>query len=74
MSFKQIADIKVDKDGVIEKRDKQWTGGVESYTLTESNGKVILSVTQDVPTELVEYFKTKFPQALERIKLLAETK
>lgn len=73
VSLRQIADVKIDKDGVIEKRDQQWTGGIESYELEESNGKVTLSVTQDVPQELVEYFETKLPQALERVKVLAET-
>jgi hypothetical protein len=27
---------------------------------------------QDVPDELVEHFKTKYPEALERVKVLAE--
>ncbi len=70
----RIADIKIDKDGKIEKRDKQWAGGTESYELEESNDKVTLSVTQDVPAELVEYFETKYPQVLQRVKVLAETK
>lgn len=72
--FTQIADIKIGKDGSVEKRDKQWTGGVERYELEERNSKVLLSVTQDVPPELVDYFKSKIPQALERIKVLAEVK
>ncbi len=70
----RIADIKVDKDGGIETRDKQWAGGTESYELEENQGKVILTNTQDVPDELVEYFNDKIPQALERIKVLSETK
>lgn len=74
ISFRQIADIKVGKEGSIEKRDKQWTGGLEIYELEESNGKVKLSNTQDVPDELIEYFNTKLPQALERVKVLAEKK
>ena len=74
VSLRHIADIKVAKDGTIEERDKQWTGGMESYKLEEIDGKVTLSVTQDVPLELVEYFETKFPKALERIKVLAGTK
>ncbi len=74
VSFRQIADIKVGKDGSIEKRDKQWAGGTEKYELEESNGKVTLSVTQDVPDELVEIFNNRIPQALERVKVLAETK
>jgi uncharacterized protein YndB with AHSA1/START domain len=74
VSFKQVADIKIDKDGSIEKRDKQWTGGLDSYELTENHGKTELSNIQDVPDELVEMFKTRIPQALQRIKVLAEKK
>src|SRR6185503_4508230 len=47
--FTKIADIVVNKDGTIEKRNKQWTGGTESYELKESNGKVVLSVIQELP-------------------------
>src|SRR5688572_6032188 len=36
--FTRIADIKVSKDGLIEKRDNQWTGGTEDYKLEENNG------------------------------------
>lgn len=74
VSFRQVADVKVASDGSLEKRDKQWAGGTENYELEENNGKVTLSVSQDVPPELVEYFETKFPQALARIKVLAEIK
>ncbi len=72
--FARIADIKVDKDGSIEKRDKQWAGGAEIYELEENHGTVKLSITQDVPDELVEYFETTLPKVLERVKVLAETK
>jgi hypothetical protein len=71
--LEKIADIVVNKDGRIEKRDDQWTGGLERYDLEEHDGKTRLSNTQDVPDELVEYFNTKLPQVLERIKVLAET-
>jgi uncharacterized protein YndB with AHSA1/START domain len=74
ISFRQIADIKVGKDGSIEKRDTQWTGGAETYKLEENQGKIELSHIQDVPDELVEYFQNTIPKVLERIKALAETK
>lgn len=73
ISFRQIADIKVGQDGSIEKRDKQWTGAMESYDLEENHDKVKLTITQDVPDELVEYFESTLPKVLERIKVLAET-
>lgn len=73
VSFQQVADIKVGEDGSIEKRDKQWTGGRESYDLEGTDGKVTLSITQDVPQELVDYFEKAMPRALERVKILAES-
>jgi len=53
-------------------RENQWTGGKESYALTEKDGTTTLTAAFDVPPELEEYFKDKYPQALERVKALAE--
>ena len=74
MVFKQIADVKVSKDGSLERREKQWEGGLETYELKDSQGHIELSLEQDVPDELVEYFEKKIPEALECIKTLAEAK
>lgn len=57
-----------------QKRKKEWTGGEESYTLSEKDGTTTLTAAFDVPPELEEYFKVNYPKALERVKLLAETK
>lgn len=54
-------------------RDKEWTGGAESYSLAEKNGVTTLTVTMDVPIELEETFNSLFPRALDRVKALAET-
>ncbi len=53
-------------------RKKQWTGGKESYLLTEKDDVTTLTLASDVPSELEEYFKDTYPKALERIKILAE--
>jgi len=53
-------------------REKQWTGGAESYTLTEEGGVTTLTVAFDVPSELEEYFEVNYPKALGQVKLLAE--
>lgn len=58
-------------DGARE-REKEWTGGAESYTLTEHDGVTTLAVAFDVPLEQEEYFKLNYPKALERVKELAE--
>ncbi len=55
-------------------RDKQWTGGKESYTLIEKDGTTTLTVSFDVPPELEEYFKINYPKALEKVKMLSERK
>lgn len=55
-------------------REKEWTGGSESYALEEKNGLTTLTVTFDVPNDMAEYFKINYPKALKQIKLLAERK
>ncbi|MEI7883793.1 MAG: hypothetical protein WCI30_00410 [Clostridia bacterium] len=60
------------KESGQQEREKEWTGGTESYSLTEKNGVTTLIVKMDVPQEQEETFNTRFPRALERIKTLAE--
>ncbi|MCE7935338.1 MAG: hypothetical protein DYG96_12225 [Chlorobi bacterium CHB2] len=55
-----------------QERDNEWTGGEETYALSESNGATTLTVAFDVPPELEGYFKTNYPKALNRVKELAE--
>jgi hypothetical protein len=55
-------------------REKEWTGGVESYSLTEKDGITTLTVAFGVPPEMEEYFTINFPKALGRVKSLAEVK
>lgn len=60
------------KESGQKEREKEWTGGTESYSLTEKNGVTTLIVKTDVPLELEETFNISFPKALERIKTLTE--
>lgn len=53
-------------------RANEWTGGKESYRLTEKDGAVMLVATVDVPLEMEDYFATNYPKALELVKVLAE--
>jgi len=57
-----------------QERAQEWTGGKESYSLTEKDGTTTLTVAFDVPPEQEEYFKDNYPKALERVKVLAEKK
>jgi uncharacterized protein YndB with AHSA1/START domain len=69
--FRQMADT---KDGGGKEREKEWTGGMESYSLTEEDGVTTLAGEIDVPRGLEEIFKVRYPKALERVKFLAEKK
>ena len=61
------------ENGKLE-REKEWTGGEESYSLAEKDGTTTLTVAFDVPPELEEEFKVNYPKALEQAKALAERK
>ncbi|NTW04980.1 MAG: hypothetical protein HGA27_02535 [Peptococcaceae bacterium] len=60
------------KESGQQKRKKEWTGGTESYSLTEKNGITVLIIKTYVPQEQEETFNIRLPRALERIKTLAE--
>lgn len=55
-----------------QERKPEWTGGKESYTLTEKDGATTLTAAFDVPPEQEEYFTVHYPKALARVKELAE--
>jgi uncharacterized protein YndB with AHSA1/START domain len=55
-----------------QERTSEWTGGTESYKLSEENGVTTLIAAFDVPQEMEEYFNTVYPKALEKVKELAE--
>ena len=67
--FRHNADT---KESGQQEREKEWTGGTESYSLSEKNGVTTLIVKLDVPQEQEETFRIRIPEALERIKTLAE--
>ncbi len=67
--FKHSADT---QDSGKQERGKEWTGGAESYSLSEKDGTTTLTAAFDVPEEMEKYFQTNYPKALERVKELAE--
>jgi hypothetical protein len=69
--FRQMADT---IDSGERGREKEWTGGTESYWLAENDGVTTLTLDIDVPPGQEETFKNRFPKALERVKTLAEEK
>lgn len=67
--FRHRADT---KESGQQEREKEWTGGTESYSLSEKNGVTTLLVVTEVPQEQEDIFHMRFPKALELIKTLAE--
>lgn len=71
VSFRQMADT---KENGQQEREKEWTGGAESYSLSEQDGMTTVTIEIDVPDGLEELFEDRFPKALLRVKALAEGK
>lgn len=67
--FKHKADTQ--NDGGKDRQD-QWTGGQESYKLTDNNNGTTLEMKFDVPAELEQIMSVSYPKALNRLKELAE--
>lgn len=68
ISFRHEAEI---KDGKVQP-PAQWSGAHENYTLTGQGGRTTVNVDLDAPDEYRQMFEDKFPQALQRVKTLAE--
>jgi hypothetical protein len=67
--FRHSADT---MDSGKQSREKEWTGGAESYSLTHKNGVTTLIVKTDIPKDQEETMRSRFPIALKRVKVLAE--
>jgi uncharacterized protein YndB with AHSA1/START domain len=67
--FRHSADTQ--KNGK-KNREKERTGGMESYTLTQKNNTTLLTIEMDIPPGQEETFQTRVPKALARIKVLSE--
>ncbi|WP_100615694.1 tungsten formylmethanofuran dehydrogenase [Confluentibacter citreus] len=51
---------------------EKWAGGLENYTFRESNGVTTVTVDMDTTEEYMDYFKTTWPKALDKLKIMAE--
>ncbi|HEX8270624.1 MAG TPA: SRPBCC domain-containing protein [Flavobacterium sp.] len=51
---------------------EKWAGGFENYSFREEQGATIVTVDIDVVDEYLEYFKEKYPKALEALKEIVE--
>lgn len=67
----------VDKEGKEDfdsDKVKKWAGAEEIYHYRTENGNTTLEVEMDVDEEYKDYFEKVWPQALQKVKELAEKK
>ncbi|MEZ4968951.1 MAG: SRPBCC domain-containing protein [Flavobacteriaceae bacterium] len=49
-----------------------WTGSLENYTFSETNGVTAITVEVDANEEYINYFDEAWPKALNKLKELSE--
>ena len=68
MQFKHIGNVINEKEQPIDEDTKTWTGATETYKLLEGKDSNTLVVEIDVMDEHLDFMKSTFPKALEKIK------
>ena len=74
--FMSFTHLGIMKEGVPQPEDetsKSWSGSKEMYTLKSSGNGTDLEVELDSTDEFADYFTNTFPNALEKVKSLAES-
>ncbi|MEI6950600.1 SRPBCC domain-containing protein [Paraflavisolibacter sp. H34] len=72
MSFQHLGMLKDGKEVPPDAETEKWAGALENYTLKGHNGATTLTVDMDATEEFEAYFQEKLPQALDKVKQLAE--
>lgn len=72
MSFRHIGEIKNGVEDTESPAVKAWAGAEESYYLRTVDGGTELRVEMDLNDEWRDYFMKAWPEALQKIKELAE--
>lgn len=72
MAFKHLNMLKNFEILPIDDATQEWSGAMETYRLTASNGITVLESTVDTVDEYVDYFNTTFLKALAVVKELSE--
>lgn len=72
MSFKHLGFIMDGVEDTTSEKVKPWVGAMENYTLSQNDEKTELVVDIDLTDEYKDYFLKTWPQALEKVKEMAE--
>jgi len=76
MSFKHLGEVRDGVEDISSEQAKQWNGATENYTLIKTNTGTELKVEMEgnINNDFKEYFLKTWPEALEKVKQLAEEK
>ena len=72
MSIKHLGFVKNGVEDTNSEKVKEWAGALENYILKTINGKTELIVDMDITDEYKDYFEKTWPNALKKLKEMAE--
>mgnify|MGYP001185904397 CR=1 FL=1 len=72
MSFLHLGTVQEGKEDLDTASSQGWSGATENYTLRGNNGNTTLEVDMDITSGYKDYFTKTWPQALDKIKSIAE--
>jgi uncharacterized protein YndB with AHSA1/START domain len=72
ISIEHVGEVRNDKEDTTSDAVKSWSGAQENYTFKEKGGATEVSVDMDIVDEYREMFEQKWPEALQRLKDIAE--
>jgi len=74
LSIRHLGDVINGKEDLESEKVKEWAGAYENYTLTEVDGQTAWSISLDIVEDYEDYMMDTWPQALKKVKELAENK
>jgi uncharacterized protein YndB with AHSA1/START domain len=72
ISIEHLGEVHGGKEDTTSEKVKFWSGARENYTFREKDGQTEVLVDMDTAPEYKEMFEQKWPEALERLKEIAE--
>lgn len=72
MSFEHLGEVKNGVEDTSSEQVKQWQGSMENYTLESTVNGTLLTVDMDTSEGFKDYLLKAWPQALQKLKELAE--
>jgi uncharacterized protein YndB with AHSA1/START domain len=74
ISIEHLGEVKNGKEVVSDKSSENWSGAHENYFFKDKDGSTEVLVEMDAVEEFREMFENIWPQALKKLKELAEKK